>query len=314
VSSPALAQRPARLERELAQADRAAQAGQTARARRIWVRAARRAPQDGRAALRLAAALPQDVVRAAALGETLAPLAREADDALVLHLAALGENATPEARRARAWSLALGGDHARAVEAVAAMVSLQDAECAALLSRLAALAVHREDLRSARRALESAHRALPQDSDVLADLAAVELALGDAGRAVERFARVVARRPSDVDARRDLAGALLAAGRGPEAIAALEEAARLRSEAPELRLELARAALEAGQPAVAERAARAAISALASDDGRGHAVLGAALAAQRRRAEAEAALSEALRRDPDDVRARQVLDALRGGR
>src|SRR5690606_33386540 len=82
-------------------------------------------------------------------------------------------------------------------------------------------------------------------------------------------------------------------------------------EPAELAIDLSRAALEAGQPVVAERAARAAIEALGDADARGHSALGAALAAQRRRADAELAFAEALRRAPRHVRAQQGLAALR---
>lgn len=307
--APAAAPAQAPLERALAGAERAAQAGQARRAWTLWRRVAARYPEDERAASRMAAELPRAPEALATPSDTLLARAAEAERALEAHLAATAEPSA-SARRLHAWSLA-ARDHARAVERAAEAAGLQDAEAAALLARLAALSVLRGDLRAARRALEAAHAAMPQASVHLSDLAAVELALGEPEAAATRFARVLARDPGDLGARRDLAGALVAAGRAGEAVALLEEAAARHPEEPELAIELARAALEAGQPRAAERAARAAIAALADTDPRGHAVLGAALAARGRREEAELAFGEALRRDPRDLRARHGLDALR---
>lgn len=299
LSSPAVAQ-----DRALQQAERAEQRGQRERAWRILARAAARRPEDGRAAIRLAALLPQDPAEVAQPIER----ARAVEAALSAHLDAAGESVA--ARRALGWAVAAHGDHARAIESIAGLAGLQDVESAALLSRLAAVAVLRDDLAAAERALEAAHRALPQDNTILSDLGAVELARGDPSSAADRFSRILGRQPDDLGARRDLAGALVASGRTEEAVALLEQAVTVHPEEPELRLELARAALEAGQAIVAERAARGVIPALADDDGRGHSALGAALAAQRRRSEAELAFAEALRRNPRDTRARQALEAL----
>lgn len=300
----------ARVERWLARAERAADRGRMAEARRIWRRAARRAPEDGRAAIALAGALPHAPEEVAQAPERIRDQADEARRLLDAHLeVASGE--AKEARRARAWTSAVLGEHERAIEAVAGIAGLQDQESAALLRRLATLAALRDDLAAAERALLAAHRALPQESGILSDLGAVELARGHPERAVERFARVLGRAPSDLGARRDLAGALVAAGRAEEALPLLSAAVEAHPEEPELRIELARAALEAGRPRVAEREARAAIAELPPDDARAHTTLGEALAAASRHDGARAAFEEALRRDPDDARARMGLESLR---
>jgi tetratricopeptide (TPR) repeat protein len=308
VSSAALAQTRS-VDAWLARAEHAHRLGQHERARRFWLRAIAVAPRDGRAPIRLAEVLPEDSAAVAEPSALVRARAQEAERAFDAYFEAGGDDV--RARRLSAWAAAVGGDHARAIEAAAGLAGLSDVESATLLSRLAALAVRRRDLRAARRALEAANRALPQDNDVLSDLGAVELALGDPDRAAEHFARILGRRPEDLSARRDLAGALVAAGRANEAVALLAQAVERHANEPELRLELAYAALEAGQAQLAERAARAAIAALGADDGRGYAALGSALALQHRRAPAERAFREALRRDPNDARARQSLDALR---
>ncbi|MBX3271899.1 MAG: tetratricopeptide repeat protein, partial [Sandaracinaceae bacterium] len=215
------------------------------------------------------------------------------------------------ARRARAWALALAGGHRAAIDAAIEAAGLQDEPSAALLGRLAALSVRRDDLEAARRALRAAHEAFPQDDVTLRDLGAVELALGRPTLAAEHFTRVVARRPDDLDARRDLAGALVAAGMPRAAMTALAEAIARHPDEPALSLELAHAALEARAGEAAERASRDAIERLDAEDARGHAALGAALLLLGRREAAAAAYDEALRRDPSDVRARQGRDALR---
>ncbi len=292
-----MASAQAPLERGLASAERAAQAGQTRRAWQLWRRLARRYPADGRAAIAMARVEPLDRARAA-----------EAEHALEAHLAA-APSPSVEARRLHAWMVA-ARDPAGGIDRVIPLVGLQDAEAAILLARMAALAIEEDDLEAARRALEAAHRAMPQENAYLSDLGAVQLALGDPAAAAESFARILGRRPDDLAARRDFAGALIAAGRPAEAVTQLAQALERHPEEPELAIELARAALEAGEPALAERAARAAIEALGDADARGHSALGAALAAQRRREAARLAFAEALRRDPRDLRAQQGLEAL----
>ncbi len=313
LASTAAAQepRPDAISALLARAEAASARGRDAQAWALWARAARRAPpEDGRVALALGAALPTEPVEASPAVRERAVRARDALDDFLEHAAP----EHPAARRAahlRGWAAALAGDHGSAIERVGGAIGLQDRESATWLGRLAALAVRRGDLEAARRALVAAHRAWPQDDEGLRDLGAIELALGRPGEAVERYARIVGRRPEDLAARRDLAGALVAAGRAEEAMAILARAAELHPEDADLWIECAHAALEAGAPDRAERAARAAIERLASDDGRGHAALGAALAALGRREAAAAAFDEALRRDPSDVRARQGRDTLR---
>lgn len=294
--------------------ERAETARQQGRARRAWAilgRAVESAPpDDARAVIAWAEALPADPSEPSAVWSARAERVRDAVDTFLEASPRHGE--APRLGRLRAWAAALAGDHLAAIERASGAAGLQDRASADLLRDLATLAVIRRDLDAARRALLAALRAYPQGNGVLGDLGAVELALGRPNRAVERFGRILGRHPEDLDVRRDLAGALVAAGRAEAAVALLTRAIpRYGDEAPELHLDLAHAALEASDATVAERAARAAIEHLAEDDGRGHTALGAAFAAQRRRGDAEAAFAEALRRDPDDLRARHGLAALR---
>jgi tetratricopeptide (TPR) repeat protein len=300
----------ARLERWLDEAERAMARGQERRAWALWERAAAREPADERAALRMAERLPSEPARVAAPDEALRARARAVVGALERHLGA-AESPSAAVHRDAAWARAIARDHGAAIDGAAVRAGRQDRESAGLLQQLAALAIHRGDLAAAHRALLAAHRALPVDGGVLSDLGAVELALGRPEAAIPRFTQVLGGRPEDLGARRDLAGALLAAGRAAEAVALLGPAVDAHPDVLELRVELARAALEAGQPQRAEQVARGLVDALPDQDARGHALLGEALAAQRRPAEALAAFTEALRRDPDDLRAQRGLAALR---
>lgn len=316
VSTPAAAQPRGgagsgadRVRRLLDRAEAAESRGQGARAWRLRARAVDRADEgDGRAALALGRSLPTEPSDAAA--PPWPERAAAAAEALQRYLDAADPREHAEARRLHAWATALAGDRVGAIERAAGAAGLQDRAAADTLRRLATLAVRHGELAPARRALEAANRAYPQDNAVLADLGAVELALGEPGSAAERFARILGRQPTNLSVRRDLAGALVASGRADAAVELLARAVERHEDRPELRLELAYAALEAGEPRRAERAARGAIARLPEDDGRGHAALGAALAAQRRSGDAARALREALRRDPDDLRARRGLEAL----
>lgn len=266
-------------------------------------------PEDGRAAIAFARALPEEVeARPSDSVRARATRAREALDVFIE--AAPEAPETAGARRLRAWAMALGGDLPAAIARAAGEGGLQDRAGAELLRRLALAAVLQGRLAAARVALVAAHRSYPQSNEVLNELGAVELALGAPGAAAERFARVLGRRPSDLDARRDLAGALVAAGRPEAAVELLVPAVAQHPEVHALWLELAYAALEAGASRAAEEAARSAIEHLPDDDARGHAALGLALTACGRREEARAAFEEALRRDPDDLRASQGLNTL----
>ncbi len=321
LSTPAAAQPPegappARdaVGRLLERAALQARAGHDAAAWRILGRAQRRvAAEDGRVALALGRALPTEL-----RGAPEAPWpdrARAAQAALAAFLEASQGHADgpadgAEARRLEAYAAGLGGDLEGGITRASATVGLQDRATAQALRDLATVAVDRAQLALARRALEAAHRAYPQDNALLRDLGVVELALGEPQAAAERFARVLGRQPTDLAARRDLAGALVASGRADGAVELLTQATRAHPDDVELWLELAHAAVEAGAPQTAERAARAAIERAAPSDGRGHAALGAALAAQHLPAGAADAFREALRRDRGEPRARRGLDAL----
>lgn len=305
LSTPCAAQ-PDAVGRLLERAESLEERGRQRQAWRMRMRASERAePDDPRAAVALGRMLP-----------VAGPIEPPWDERAADVEAKLGRyiesvnRPDAEARRLHAWARALSGELSDGIARAIAAIGLQDRAGADGLRALAALAVAQEDLAAARTALEAAVRAFPQDNDILGDLGAVELAMGRPDDAAERFARILGRQPTDLAARRDLAGALVAAGRPDAALELLRAALRAHPDDADLRLETSYAALEAGAPQTAQTAAEAAIAHLEPNDPRGHVALGAALAAQRRRAPAIAAYREALRRAPNDARARRGLDAL----
>ncbi|MFK7991882.1 MAG: tetratricopeptide repeat protein [Sandaracinaceae bacterium] len=293
-----------RIARLIARAEALRERGRTDAAWALNRRAVARAPEDHRAVMAMAAALPTEV--SWPVDETTRERATAVREAIL----AAGSGAPPQMQHWLAWSHALAGELRPAVDVAARSVGLQDDAARTWLQRIALLAVRAESLHVARDALRAAHRAMPQDSSILSDLGAVELALGLPEDAVSRFERVLGRRPEDLSARRDLAGALVAAGHATDAVGQLQRCLDAHPEETEIRLELARAALDAGQAAVAEAASRAAIAQLAGDDPRGWTALGDALVARGRGPAAAGAYEEALRRDAGNVRARRGLDAL----
>ncbi|MGF1467174.1 MAG: tetratricopeptide repeat protein, partial [Sandaracinaceae bacterium] len=235
--------------------------GDEAAARRLWLRALGRPGGLAAAAARLLRLLPADPARAAEPSPPERRLARRVLRALE-RAQGTSDPAPVDADllRARAWCRAIGGDHQRAVAELLGALRPQDRAQAALLRRLAAVALHRGDPESARTALDGAHRARPQDPQILVDRAALDLRGGEPERAIGLLERALLRRPGDLGIRRDLAGALLAAGRGDEAMAvyrrAGQEAAPNDEARLELGIELAHAALQAGRPGPAAAAAR----------------------------------------------------------
>ncbi|WP_169791507.1 tetratricopeptide repeat protein [Sandaracinus amylolyticus] len=320
-SAPAAAQtareraRTARVDALLAQAERAAAAGRAPRALAPLRRAIATAPSDARAPLRLAELLLPDRVDARAAAPTAAMQRDAAEARRVLETWLATDPQDPAVRRRasamRWWAAAIAEEHGAAIDGVTREAGLQDDAAASALRRLAALAIVRDDLGGARRALEAARRAMPQDTDVLAELATVALAQGRASEAVTLFEAVVARRPGDLEALRDVAGARLAAGDAASAARTLESVARQLPTSGEVRLELARARLEAGDREGGITAAREALALAADDDAEPAIVLGQALAAAGRDDEARRALEDALRRRPGSPRATEALRALR---
>lgn len=312
ITAPAHAQTD-RVQRLISVGVRLHEAGRLVQAERQIRRAQQLAsPEDGRPALALAALLPEEV--AAPVPVSVRQRAARSLTALDTFLAAAPlDPLAATATRARAWSRALSGDHQRAIRNTLSAAGLQDRENATLLRRLALLAIVRDDLASARQALAGAHRAYPQDSAILSELAAVALALGDPDAAAESYQRVLGRDPQDLGARRDLAGALVAAGRPAGAVTLLSETLEQHPDELDLWLELSHAALEAADHETAARAATQAVSRATPRDGRAHAALGSARAAQGRLEEAEDAFTEAVRRDPNELRASQGLETLRQG-
>jgi tetratricopeptide (TPR) repeat protein len=298
----------------IARADALAAAGRRRPALALLRRAVARDPADPRAPLRLATLLlPAEPAAAAAPGSAERETAVEVSAMLAHTLAAAPDGeATAELRLAQAWADAVAGDHRDGIEGAGAAAGLLDTHAAALLRRLAALAVHRHDLVAADRALELARRADAADVSLLADHATVRLARGLPAGAAAILRDALERRPGDVDLRRALGAALLAAGDETGAITVLSRLARERPDDLRAQLELAQASLEIGDPVRAERAARQALPRSEASDARASVLLGLALAAQQRTAEARQAFQDALRRDPDDPRAREGLAALSG--
>lgn len=312
------AQPPGRvLARWIARADALVAAGHEARAAPILRRAARRAPEDARAPLRLAGLLvPADPSRVADPSAALRRAAEEARAALD-RVVAVDDATRADLARARAWTIAASGDHREAAEIAGGAMGRLDAASARALRDIAAVAVHRRDLEAASRAIELAERAAPEDVSLASDRAAIELARGRPDRAIPLVRRVLERRPDDLRARRDLAGALLASGAPESALRILSAiAAQHDTDATDPRerarchLDVARAALEAGDAARAERAARAALRHAPETDPSPARLLALALVAQSRRPEAADAFREALRRDPTDSRSREGLTGI----
>ncbi len=209
------------------------------------------------------------------------------------------EAETHELQRNVAWARAWLGDANGALRAMPA--GEQDPQTAQDLQALAAWWIARGSLRPAQRALEHALRAMPQDPSLPRDLAAVLLARGRPDAAVRLLRGHLQTHPNDEEARRDLAGALLATGRESEALRTYRTLARTGED--EARLDLADALLELGHAAEAAEVARR-----TSPSPRHWTILGLALLTAGQRREAQ----EALRRAPNDPRARQALRTLDG--
>lgn len=150
-----------------------------------------------------------------------------------------------------AWAHALQGDFSAAVYGLRERGSLGDTQVTTWLRRVAALAIWRGDLDAAEEAVRAARRMLPEDDELMGDLASILLAQGRTEEALPLFEARFARDPSQLSARRDLAGAWLAAGKPSDAYTLLEAEREACDAAEHCALEAARAALEMGEPQLA---------------------------------------------------------------
>ncbi len=308
--------------RQLARAEQLIARGRGASALPILRRIARD-PVDARVALAFArAGLPSepDAVWATP-DERRVALAREVLAMLDRVDTTLG---TPEQGRSialdRGRARGAAGELEEAIGDVAGLRARLAPEVAATLSWLATLAIARDRLDLAERALDAATIASSEDDAIARDLAAVCLARGAARRAVQVLERRVARSSSahtsadpnrDV-LRRELAAALLAAGDAQRALGLLAAIATSVDDARS-HLDAARAALEAGDPTRARGSAELAAAAARTDPrSRAEAplVLAEACLALRDDACARRAFTDALARDPSSTRAREGLRAL----
>ncbi len=275
----------------------------------LW-RAARRAPLDARAPLRLAALLlpgtlgqePDDGIREAAAA-VRAALETAAD------APGIEPSMQQQLRLRAAFAQAVAGDPAGAVTSIATRCGRLDAASGDALRVLAAAAVQHDRLADAEGVLDHALRCAGPRDALLADRGAVRLARGRTVEAVDDFREVVRRRPGDVDALRDLAGALLAGGRTSEALTLHGGLAARAPDDARAHLDLARAALEARDLPRAIEAARTALR-LDVRDAEPALLLAAAHLAAGARGAAIEAFREALRRRPDEPRAVEGLRAL----
>ncbi|MCS6797898.1 MAG: tetratricopeptide repeat protein [Myxococcota bacterium] len=305
-----------RLERLLATAERLATRGHRDEAVRWLERAAAADPADARAPMRLASLLlgPEETeIDPRPAGETVAR-ARALAERLGTTITASSESTSSEASRAlvraRARALAVAAALEEAIALVTRGAHRLDEADWRLLRRLAVVAIRRDELGAAERALEAARTSGDVSVETARDLAAVRLAQGRAGDALALLRELAARLPDDVELARDLAGAALAAGQAREAHARFAALAAAEPDDPDAWLDAARAALEAERPASAEAHARRALSVAAPHDPEPALLLGTALRLLGRRAEAVAAYRDALARDPTSARARQALEAL----
>lgn len=308
-----------RLERLLTRADALAARERTVAAIRLYRLAAERVPEDPRAPIALAEALlpaSPEAAEAIAPGEDLRRAAADVRERLSV-VVIPGDTTVPEfrartaqVRRIGPWALALTGDHRGAIEGAALAAGRLDDIAASILRRLGALAIRRHDLVAADHALTAARRADPVDVGLVTDLAAIRLARGHATEAVGLLQEARRRRPADSAIVQDLAGALLAAGRAEDALAIFAAVAGEHPNDSRAHLDLARAALEAGHPERGIQAARRALRAAEERDPEPALVLATAHLAAGDSAGARRAFEEALRRAPDDPRARRGLSAL----
>jgi Flp pilus assembly protein TadD len=308
------ARAPARADRALASAERLLARGRRDRALAAFEALARRAPVDGRAAMRLCAlTVPEGDETLAVHGvsrEEVEAAARTCLELTSAHRQAAEAARAPiaaEAAEAERWARAIGGDRAPYLEQLRERL---DERAVPALRRLAVLALRAGAIAEAESSLELARRVRPGDPQLASDLGAIRLARGDAEGAVAFFRAAVVGRPGDRAALHDLAGACLQAGETATGVRILASLASDAPDAVEPWLELAFARIELGEFARAAEDARHALANAAPDDARPALALADALRLAGETAAARAAYQEALRRDPGSPRARASLAAL----
>lgn len=316
VTAQAQSARGSASERALTAAEHDLARGQAARAERRLKSALVRDPREPRLLARYAALLvPLDV-------ERTTPMPRRVESAREL-MTRIARRETlpsdpsvltdPERERvlalhaALAEALLMHDDESFAL--VRAGGRLQDPLTVVCLRQIAALAVTRDRLDLAERALALARQYYLQDLTLGAELGHVLLARGRGEAALRLFAERYAIEPQSVEARRDLAYALATEGRAGEALALLSADRAACERAPGCAVEAARIALEAGRPddALAYAARR-----LEGDTSDLDALFITADAHTRagRLGEARQSYERVLVVRPDSVRAQQALEQL----
>lgn len=209
----------------------------------------------------------------------------------------------------RVWATALAQNVTAAIDLWLRRDVLMDRDHAELGRALAALAVRRDDLEAAARALENAVAFNAEDPSLRTDLAAVELARGDARTAMLLFRDVAVANPNDLNAQRDLAGALLATGDALTATGLLRATTGCQQSC-DCALELTRAALVANEVATAVTSASHALRQCNDDDPEPALWLANAEQAAGHLAQAKTAYRLAAQRDPQSARAEQGLRSI----
>jgi tetratricopeptide (TPR) repeat protein len=318
VSSAHADARAQRVESVLARAERDLARGAAAAAVLRLSRALARDAEDPRLVLRFAElALP---LTGELSTRELEPLVQRAEHLLRAEerTRADTKSAPLDAERARtlalhlAWANALRERDDDSLAQVYAAGRLQDRATLDCLRQIAALAVLRDRLALAERALSLARQYVPQAPALASELGHVLLARGESEAAVTLLAEHFAIDPRDLGARRDFAYALAAAGRASEGYGLLASERAACNADPRCAIEAARIALEAGRTNDALAHAGARLAANASDL---EALFVSADAHTRAGhfADARGVYQRILAIRPDNARARQALEQLPAG-
>ncbi|MBO6938686.1 MAG: hypothetical protein JJ863_27205 [Deltaproteobacteria bacterium] len=304
-----------RVDRWLERARQLLERGRERPATALLERVLDRTPSDPRLPATIAEGLPTDAASAAALSDEECAARAEWTLGLLGRVEPADTEANRERARLEGWARAVGGEHDAALALVSEAAGVHDEATAKMLRRLAALFVRRDQLGQARRALMLAIRAWSRDPELVADLAAVELARGMAEDAVRLLRSELAHRPEHRLLREDFAGALLAAGRRAEAIRvwrALADEVSEPGDERRMRRAAARAALADERWETARVEARRALG-VDGTDGEARLLLGLALIGLERPEPARLALERAgAALGADDLRVQRALAALEG--
>ena len=149
----------------------------------------------------------------------------------------------------------------------------------------------------------------PADFEAHYNLAAMLLARGAQGKAIERFEEAVRLRPEDATANNALGASLLAAGRSSEAIPYLTAAIKAQPDSFDAHYNLANALASQGKFLESIEHYRASVR-LHPDDANAEANLGSALAEIGNLAEAKRHFERALQIDPNHKLARENLEQI----